>query len=143
MLVIPGALHNPFIVAAALIMWGFCLATLVVPRWRSRTPIALFFDSNTPMGRGDARAATMRTLFVFAIMSFAVLANLPVPPTLFTAIGFTLGAVAVLSSLLWATLVFFNWPRFLAPQKQMRSQPGAIREWIDRLRKKKKKKTAR
>jgi len=92
----------------------------------------MFFNSNRPVGRGVARATTVRTLFLLAILSWALAANLPIPLVAFEVITITLAAIAVLSALLVATLVLFNWPDVLVPQKSMRGQPGAIREWIHR-----------
>jgi hypothetical protein len=76
----------------------------------------------------------MQALFLFAALSAALAASLPIPLVAGEVIGLVFAAIGVLSVLLGATLVFFNWPRFLAPQRSMRGQPGAIREWIDRAK---------
>ena len=130
----PDYFHNPVLITVAVVIWLYCLAVLTVPRLRSMTRSSMFFGSDSPVGRGMARANTMQALFLLATLSVALVANLPIPPAVAEVTELSLAAVAVLSLLLAVTLVFFNWPRFLAPQKSMRSQRGAVREWIDRSR---------
>ena len=125
----PDTIHNPLFVAAAAVLWVGCLAFLCVPSLRNGPRMTLFFDDNSPLGRGDIRAANARTVMLFAVLSSALVDNVPIPAPVLRVAEVVLAAVALLSLLIALTQVLFNWPRFLAPPK-MRSQPGAIGEWI-------------
>jgi len=125
----PDAIHNPVLVAAAAVMWVGCLAFLCIPSLRNGPRMTLFFDDNSPLGRGDIRAANARTVMLLAVLSAALLDNVPIPAPVMRVAVVALAAVALLSLIIVLTQVLFNWPRFLAPRK-MRAQPGAVQEWI-------------
>jgi NADH:ubiquinone oxidoreductase subunit 3 (subunit A) len=126
----PAYFYNPLLVGVAGLMWLYCLASLLVPKVRAQGRYSsLFSASNSPMGRGNARASTMRSLMVFAVLSIDLVANFHISSPGSTIVEFGFAVVACLSFVLVLTLIYLNWPRFLAP-KSMRRQPGAFQEWF-------------
>lgn len=129
----PAFAYSPPFVVGMCILWLACLAVLTIPTLRESARFSLFADWNSPMGRGFARSSTTRTVMLFAIVSADLVGTLPVAAGVVDFAVFTLAGFAVLSLVAFATQVFFNWPRFLAP-KAMRNQPGVIAEWLHRGR---------
>ena len=116
-------------------MWVGCVALLCVPRLRNNPWGSLFFPDNSPLGRGDIRARNAQHLMLFCALSVALLANVPIPAPVFRVAEVTFAVVALLSLIVALTQVFFNWPRFLAP-KSMRTQRGAVGEWLHAAKRK-------
>jgi hypothetical protein len=126
----PPDTYNPVFVTFAVLLWIGCLASLLVPRMRAlNKQSSLFFKSNSPMGRGNSRAATMRTFFLFCVLSAALVPNLHLAPPVGTVLVLGFVALAALSLFVALILILLNKPAILAP-KSMREQPGAIQEWV-------------
>jgi hypothetical protein len=90
---------------------------------------SIFFDSKTPMGRGWLRASTLRTAFLFSGLTGGLLTYLPLSISEFRPVVIPIAALTLVCLVFWATLIFFNWPKYLSP-KAMREQPGAVEEWV-------------
>jgi len=129
-IIFPAYMYNPALTVVVGLLWLGCIALLFVPRIRRYSRgSSIFFRSSTPMGRGSRRAMTVRTIFVFSLLSIDLIANLRWTYQWVTVVELALLAVACASLLACLGLIFLNWPRFLSPSS-LRTQPGAIQEWL-------------
>jgi hypothetical protein len=129
-IVFPASTYNPLLVVIVALLWLGCVAVLFVPRFRRYSRgSSIFFKSNSPMGRGSSRARMTRTVFLFAILTVDLVANLHIPSPWDAVVQLGLTAIACVSLLASLSLIVLNRPHFLAP-RSMRTEPGAISEWL-------------
>lgn len=126
-------IHDPVFVAGSAIMWVAATAMILVPGLRTMSrQSSIFFMSGTPVGRASARVATVRTFFLWAVLSAVLAMNLPIPTDVAKSLMVGFGGLALLTLLLAFGIILLNRPRFLVP-KTMREQPGAIQEWFEQI----------
>jgi hypothetical protein len=129
-IIFPASTYNPLFVVIVALLWLGCIAVLFVPRFRRYSRgSSIFFKSNSPMGRGSSRARMTRTVFLFAILTGDLVANLRLPSPWGTVLELGLAAIACVSLLASLSLIVLNWPHFLAP-RSTRAEHGAISEWL-------------
>lgn len=113
------------------VLWLFSLAELVVPKFRALVAETTdFFYPNTPMGRGLRRASSTNSLVLVEMISVAFLLELSFSRSTVLAILAVFWIALGISLLLFVDAVFFNVVGFLVPTP-LRTQPGALREWLD------------